>query len=111
MGRSVQLVQNCCKIKSNKTKCYIEEAVEIWHLVLHGNCEDGLNVVRDICSRMQEWCYNSSQHDERSFNATCWMELDSSHHCSISSFLETEFPHISVVDRFVQLQVQPTKRN
>jgi hypothetical protein len=82
--------------------------------------EDGLNVVRDICSRMQEWCYNSSQHDERSFNATCWMELDSSHPCSISSFLETEFPHISVVqslkdmsglDRFVQLQVQPTKRN
>jgi release factor glutamine methyltransferase len=74
--------------------------------------EDGLDVVRDILSRLSQWCRHKNG-IEKSFRPTCWMELDSSHPAIMSCIVE-KYPNVAFVqslkdmsslDRFVQVEV------
>jgi release factor glutamine methyltransferase len=56
------------------------------HRALCGG-EDGLDVVKDILSRCQEWCMREKPRD---VIPICWMEVDDSHPILIDEYLELD---------------------
>lgn len=72
--------------------------------------DDGLDVVRDILSRLPEWCESKLP---RAFHPVCWMEVDDSHPILIEELAEDEenikfiqgLKDFGGIDRFVKLEI------
>jgi release factor glutamine methyltransferase len=80
---------------------------------------DGMDVIRDIVTRLPEWSKKEDQHsEEKGLTSVCWMEVDSSHPALIEEWLRdyalkcnVKFVEgrkdLSGLDRFVKLEVLP----